>query len=81
MVGELSEGVLVLRVLKGDKVLSETVYDGRVVGGKVAAEGGILDLHPVATRNGAVLAINTSGATSFLGVNASGQITRLAIEP
>jgi hypothetical protein len=81
LVGDLADGVLVLRVFKGDQKLTETVYDGRVAGGKVAAENGLRGLRPISTRHGAVIAVATSGTTSFLGVTEAGAITRLAIEP
>jgi hypothetical protein len=81
LVGDLADGVLVLRVFKGDKQLSETVYDGRIAGGKVAADNGIRGIRATSTKHGAVLAVGASGTTSFLGVTEAGAITRLAIEP
>ena len=77
---DLSDGLLVVRISKGDKVLSETVYDGRLTGGKVTKENAIRDVRAVSTRHGAVLAVNMSGATSFLGVSESGELKRLTIE-
>ena len=81
LVGDLADGVLVVRVFKGDKQLTETIFDGRIASGKVLAESGIRGVRPIATRHGAILAVNTAGTTSFLGVTEAGAITRLSIEP
>lgn len=80
VVGELAEDVLRLRVTKGDKVLAETIYDGRVAGGKVQKDSDLRDLRALSTRHGAVLAVRTKSGTSFLGVTEAGAITRLGIE-
>jgi hypothetical protein len=77
---EITEGLLVVRTSKGDKVLAETVFDGRFVGGKVTKEGAIRNIRAISTRHGAVLAVNVTGATSFLGVSESGDVKRLTIE-
>lgn len=81
VVGDLSEGLLVVRTFQGDKPLGETVYDSRITGGKLAAAAAISDVRAVSTRHGAVLAVNIGGSTSFLGVNEAGAVTRLSIEP
>jgi hypothetical protein len=80
VVGELTDGILLVRVVKGDKVLSETIYDGRIVGGKIVPTSEIHDIRPVPTRHGAVLAVN-AGSTSFLGITEAGVVTRLATTP
>lgn len=81
VLGDLTDGLLVVRASKGDKVLGETVYDGRLAGGKVTTESAIRDVRAVSTRHGAILAVKTTGATSFLGVKESGEIARISIEP
>lgn len=81
VVGDLSEGLLVLRTFKGDKVLGETVYDGRLAGDKVTKDSALRDVRAVSTRKGAVLAVTMTGGTSFLGVSESGAVSRVAIEP
>jgi hypothetical protein len=81
VVGDLSEGLLVVRTFKGDQPLGETVFDSRITGGKLAADAAVRDVRAVSTRHGAVLAVDIAGATSFLGVNESGAVTRLSVEP
>jgi len=78
---DLSDSLLVVRTSKGDKVLSEAVYDGRFSGGKVTKESAIRDVRAISTRRGAVLAVSIVGATSFLGVDESGKLERLITEP
>jgi hypothetical protein len=77
---DLSDSLLTVRTSKGDKVLGETVYDGRFAGGKVTKEAAIRDVRVIPTRRGAVVAVNISGTTSFLGVTEAGKLERLTIE-
>ena len=81
LVGDLTDGVLVVRVFQGDKQLAETVYDSHVVGGKVTDKSAVGGIRAVPTRHGAVIAVSTSAGASFLGVTEAGAITRLSIEP
>lgn len=61
-----------------DKELEGLLVIHASKGEKVLAE--TVYVRAISTRHGAVLAVNMSGATSFLGVSESGEIKRLTIE-
>jgi hypothetical protein len=80
LVVESYEGLLVLRTSKAGKEIGKVVYDGRLEDGRIVPKSVIGSVHTIPTRNGALVAVDTQGATSFLGVNARGEVKRLAIE-